>query len=195
MNAIGHGAPYSKANFFDQYNQKYKLLTSEEMKILSHNDMEQSGFYMKELVTWCQLDTARARKAGHIDRFQEIEMNNRILQFRASIDGIYDFTDQPPHFFYIHFLVLLSSIYLPLFAVDTAIAAGWGEDRYIGLDIINFIIVFLQCIFVIGLRALGVHMIDPYGDDLEDLSVISYVEGTLEICSLIMNTSQPDYEI
>lgn len=58
----------------------------------------------------------------------------------------------------------------------------------------NFIIVFLQCIFVIGLRALGVHMIDPYGDDLEDLSVINYVEGTLEICSLIMNSSQPEYD-
>ena len=194
LKATGHGAPYSKANFFDNYNNQFKLLNSDEMKILSHNDMEKSGLYMKELVTWCQLDVARARKAGHIDRFQEIEMNNRILQFRASVDGIYDFTDQPPHFFYIHFLVLLSAIYLPLFAVDTAIAAGWGDDRYVGLDLMNFIIVLLQCIFVIGLRALGVHMIDPYGDDLEDLSVINYVEGTLEICSLIMNSSQPEYD-
>ena len=32
---------------------------------------------------------------------------------------------------------------------------------------------------------------DPYGDDLEDLSVINYVEGTLEICSTIMNSKQP----
>ena len=35
-------------------------------------------------------------------------------------------------------------------------------------------------------------MIDPYGDDLEDLSVINYVEGTLEICSTIMNMKQPN---
>ena len=159
LNSIGHGGPYNKAHFFDNYNTKFQLLTSQEMKLLEHNDMEKSGLYMKELVTWCQLDVAAARQAGHIDRFQEIEMNSRILQFRASMDGIFDYTDQPPHFFYIHFLVLLSAIYLPLFAVDTAISAGWGNDKYVGLDVMNFIIVFLQCIFVVGLRALGVHMI------------------------------------
>ena len=60
----------------------------------------------------------------------------------------------------------------------------------IGLDCLNGVIVLLQCIFVIGLRTLGTNMIDPYGEDLEDLSVINYVEGTLEICSTIMNSKQ-----
>lgn len=193
MNGVGHGSPYSKTNFFDHYNNQFNLLTSEEMKILQHHDMETSGSFMKEVVTWAQLDVARARKEGHIDKYQENEMNIRILQFRASMDGIYDYTDQPPHFFYIHFLALLSAIYLPLFAIDTAIASGWGDEKYFGLDMMNFIIVFLQCIFVVGLRALGVHMIDPYGDDLEDLSVISYVEGTLGVCSIIMNSHPPNY--
>ena len=73
------------------------------------------------------------------------------------------------------------------------IAAGWGDSKYIGLDLMNFMIVFLQCIFVVGLRALGVHMIDPYGDDLEDLSVISYIEGTLEVCGIILKSRQPEY--
>ena len=73
------------------------------------------------------------------------------------------------------------------------IAAGWGDAKYIGLDIMNFMIVFLQCIFVVGLRALGVHMIDPYGDDLEDLSVITYIEGTLEVCGIILKSRQPEY--
>lgn len=33
-------------------------------------------------------------------------------------------------------------------------------------------------------------VIDPYGDDLEDLSVINYVEGTMEICNTILNAKQ-----
>jgi hypothetical protein len=41
---------------------------------------------------------------------------------------------------------------------------------------------------VVGLRSLGTKMLDPYGDDLEDLSVILYVESTIEICSTIMNS-------
>ena len=110
------------------------------------------------------------------------------------MDGMYDYSDQPPHFFYIHFLVLLSALSLPLFAIDTAYAAGWGDETYFGLDILNGIIVFLQCIFVVGLRSLGTNMIDPFGEDLEDLSVILYVDATLEICDTIINSQQPSSE-
>jgi predicted membrane chloride channel (bestrophin family) len=193
LNAIGMGSPYSKTFFFDHYNEENNLLTPREMMILSHHDMDSSGLCMKELVTWCQQDVAQARKDGHIDSYQEKFMHSKILDFRAAMDGMYDYTDQPPHFFYIHFLVLLSALYLPLFAIDTAFAAGWGANggKAIGLDILQGIIVFLQCIFVVGLRSLGTKMIDPYGDDLEDLSVINYVEGTLEICRTIMGAKQP----
>ncbi len=195
LNAIGMGSPYSKTFFFDHYNVDNKLgtplLTPEELKVLSHHDMDNSGLCMKELVTWCQMDVAQARKDGYLDSYQEKFMHEKILDFRAAMDGMYDYTDQPPHFFYIHFLVLLSALYLPLFAIDTAYAGGWGAEKAVGLDILQGIIVFLQCIFVVGLRSLGTKMIDPYGDDLEDLSVINYVEATLEICATIMGSKQP----
>jgi hypothetical protein len=132
LNAIGHGSPYSKAHFFNHYNDEYKLLTSEEMELLKHHDMDNSGLCMKDLVTWCQEDVAQARREGYLDMMQENYMQDRILQFRAAMDGMYDYTDQPPHFFYIHFLVLLSAIYLPLFAIDTAYGAGWGDETYAG---------------------------------------------------------------
>ena len=63
------------------------------------------------------------------------------------------------------------------------------------MDILQGIIVFLQCIFVAGLRSLGTKMIDPYGDDLEDLSVINYVEGTLEISRTIMRSKRPKQQL
>ena len=186
LNAIGQGSPYSREYFFDHYNNEHQLLTEEEVRMLDHHDMNNSGLCMKELVTWCQADVSEARRDGHIDNIQEQFLMDRILAFRAAMDGMYDMTDQPPHFFYIHFIVLLSSIYLPLFAMDAAFTTGWGGEQYVGLDILNGIIVLLQCIFVVGLRSLGTKMIDPYGDDLEDLSVILYVESTLEICDTIM---------
>ena len=58
----------------------------------------------------------------------------------------------------------------------------------IALDCLSGVIVLVQCIFVIGLRTLGTNMIDPYGEDLEDLSVITYVEDTLKFCYTIMNS-------
>ena len=191
LNAVGQGSPYSKTHFFDHYNNKHSLLTRAEMNQLSRHDMNHSALCMKELCTWCQLDVVRARKDGHIDSYQEMLMHEKILDFRAAMDGMYDYTDQPPHFFYIHFLALLSAIYLPLFAIDSAYQGIWGEEMSIGLDILQGIIVFLQCIFVVGLRSLGTKMIDPYGDDLTDLSVINYVEASLEICGTIMGANQP----
>ena len=128
LNGIGQGSPYSKKHFFDVYNKEHELLTPEEMMILDHHDMENSGLCMKELCIWCLEDVAEARKAGHIDSYQENLMQERILAFRAAMVSIYDYTDQPPQFFYIHFLVLLSALYLPLFATNTAYSAGWGEE-------------------------------------------------------------------
>ena len=222
LNGIGQGSPYSKAHFFDVYNAKHSLLTPDELEELGYHDMDHGGACMKELCTWSQEDVAEARKAGHIDSYQEKFLHECILAFRAAMDGlckcfhlltslllyftaassihiishitrsfisshIDDYTDQPPHFFYIHFLCFLSLLYLPLFAIDTAYSAGWGEGTDIGLDLLNGLIVFLQCIFVIGLRELGSKMIDPFGDDYEDLSVILYVESTLETCDDILN--------
>jgi len=192
LNAIGMGSPYHKANFFDVYNREHQMMTSEEMEELERHDMDNSGLCMKELCTWCQQDVAAARRAGHLTSYEAKLMQEKILDFRAAMDGMYDYTDQPPHFFYIHFLVLLSALYLPLFSIEAAFSAGWGPETYIGFDILNGVIVFLQCIFVVGLRSLGTKMIDPYGDDLEDLSVINYVEGTFAICDTIMSSCQPN---
>mmetsp|Transcript_34880 Transcript_34880/g.74394 ORF Transcript_34880/g.74394 Transcript_34880/m.74394 type:complete len:388 (-) Transcript_34880:75-1238(-) len=188
LNAIGQGSPYSRNHFFDVYDEQYKLLTPEERKMIEHHDMNNSGLCMKELCTWCQVEVAEAREAAHLNDYQERLLHERILAFRAAMDGMYDYTDQPPHFFYIHFVDLLSALYLPLFAINTAYSAGWGKECYLGLDVLNGLIVLLQCIFVVGLRSLGTKMIDPYGDDLVDLSVILYVEATLEICDTIMNS-------
>jgi len=188
LNGIGQGIPYSKAFFFDVYNEENDLLTPEEMMMLGHHDMDNSGSCMKELCTWCQIEVAQARRAGHLDSYEAQCIQDRILEFRAAMDGMYDYTDQPPHFFYIHFLDLLSALYLPLFAVNTACASGWGQECFVGLDVLNGTIVLLQCIFVAGLRALGTKMIDPYGDDPEDLSVILYIESTLENCDIIMDS-------
>lgn len=182
---VGVSKTYKKHNFFDHFNKEHNLLTPEEMELINPLYMDSGSATLKELVTWCQRDVGRAKKAGYIDSYEANELHSRIVSFRASMDGIYDYCDQPPHFFYIHFLCLLSIFYLPLFAINNAYAAGLGDDTHISVDLLNGIIVFLQCIFVVGLRLLGQKMIDPYGSDMEDLSVITYVETTLEICNTI----------
>ena len=80
---------------------------------------------------------------------------------------------------------------MPLFALENAVSSGWGEDSHWSIELVNGIMVLIQSIFVVGLRLLGQKMIDPFGLDVEDLSVITYVETTIENSRIIL-TSQTE---
>jgi hypothetical protein len=137
------------------------------------------------------MDVQLAFKEGHVDAREAGALKEKIIQFRGNLDTLYDYCDQPIHFFYIHFLCLLSALYLPLFAVDNAYSAGVGEEVHWTLDLVSLLIVLLQSIFVIGLRLLGQKMVDPYGDDLEDLSVIYYVKSTWQTSNRMLAAQLP----
>ena len=104
---VGVSNTYSKRHFFDHFNEILELLNPEEMKQLKNPDMDSGSSTMKELVCWCQRDVGRVKKAGYIDSYEANEYHKRIVVFRASMDGIYDYCDQPPHIFYIHIYLLI----------------------------------------------------------------------------------------
>ena len=117
---VGLSDTYRKHNLFDQFNSRHELLDEKEIGRLKQYDMDAGSGTFKELVTWCQLEVTKAKKAGHLDSFDAEKLHHHVLELRASMDELYDHCDQPPHFFYVHFLVLLSALYLPIFAVDNA---------------------------------------------------------------------------
>lgn len=189
---VGLSDTYRKHNLFDKFNGDHGLLNEKEMGRLKQYDMNAGSGTFKELVTWCQLEVSKARKSGVLDSFEADKLHHHVLELRAGMDGLCDHCDQPPHYFYVHFLVLLSALYLPIFALDNAYGCGWGERADWRNEALSGLIVFLQAIFVVGLRVLGQKMIDPYGDDYEDLSVITYISTTLENCSIILSADAPD---
>ena len=117
---------------------------------------------------------------------------DHILKLRASIGQLYNAKDLPIPFFYVHFICLLTTLYLPLFAVTSAIEAGTGEDIRWSAGVIKGLVVLLQAVFVIGLRVLGQKMSDPYGDDLIDLSVMHYVNFTWTHSQRILKSHFPE---
>jgi len=151
---VGLGGPYSHQHFFTHFNEEHHLLHPEELAELAVYNMDAGSATFKTLCTWCQREVVSARKAGHIDSYEAVQLQERMLNFRAAMDGIYDFCEQPTQFFYIHFLILISTIYLPLFAVSLAYGSGWGEELNWKIDAINGMVVVLQAIFVVGLRLL-----------------------------------------
>lgn len=200
---VGLRGPYQQDNFFDPLNRQYGLLTDHEIhqRMVHGTRMDAGSAAFKELITWCQLQVGKAQEqpqqsveehgGGRLSVYEVTELQRRILQIRADVDGIYDYRDQPSPYFYIHFICLLSALYLPLFAVDSAYEAGWVHDNLAwSKELLAATMVLVQAIFVVGLRLLGQKMTDPYGEDWEDLSVITYVTTTIENCRIILESSQ-----
>lgn len=137
------------------------------------------------------MEVQTALDEGLIQLRTAVELRDLILRLRGSLGALYDFDDQPFLFFYVHFICLLSALYLPLFALSTAFDAGTGQDVYWTADLMGGLIVFLQNVFVIGLRLLGQKMFEPYGDDVEDLSVMHYINFTWRISNRILLSKKP----
>ena len=187
---IGLSNTYTETNLFAEINKSFKLLSDEEMKRVVGLNMNAGGSAFREIIAWCQHDVAAALKEEAIDNRLASQLRDKLLDLQSAFGGLYNHADQPISFFYVHFICLLSALYLPLFAVSTAFGVGVG-DVFWTADVINGLVVALQAIFVVGLRQLGQNMADPFGDDLEDLSVLTYCKFTWTMRNRIMAARVP----
>ena len=194
---VGLSRTYSEQEFFCKLNEEFYMLTPHELASLKHFEMDHGPDAYHELISWCMQDIETAFQKNLIDAREKSALKDKTTQFRDAMDSLYDYCDQPIHFFYIHFLVLLSAVYLPLFAADNAFNAGIaGKDNvYWKWDVLSGLIVMVQAIFVIGLRLLGQKMSDPFGDDLEDLSVLHYVTTAWKRSNKMLESHCPDPEV
>lgn len=167
---------YSMDDCFYHLNKKYKLLTQKEfdrLREVGTGKGRGSAMY-REALSWCVMDIHDALRCGVIGEYSSILFLNNIMTFRSKFGNMYDLDDQPIMFFYIHFIHFLSAVYLPLLAVFVAHQVSpynhWMSDA------VGLIAVVLQGIFVIGIRVLAQIMQHPYGDELENLSVLTYID-------------------
>lgn len=200
---VGLSHTYTKRTFFDELNRTLGLLTADEMAHIERCDMDHRGDCFREIVNWALMEVQVAEKGSNATTSAEAAtpplidgrlagmFREKILAFRSAMDNIYDYNDQPIHFFYIHFLCLLTSVYVPIFAISSAYSAGIGNETHWSTDILSGVIVLMQAIFVIGLRLLGQKMMDPFGDDVEDLSVLKYVRDAWKTSNRMLSTHFP----
>jgi hypothetical protein len=186
---VGLSGTYSNDNFFSHINESWKLLTDQEYGRMNEIDLDLGGSCYRELLAWCMMEVQEAATEGLLDPYQASMMRDLILRFRGSMGALFDYDDQPVSFFYLHFIVLLSSLYLPLFAVTVGVSVG-AADSWLA-DAVGFLFVFLQTVFVCGLSIFGTKVSDPYGGDLEDLSVMHYVNFTCRMSLRILASENP----
>eukprot|EP00586_Coscinodiscus_wailesii_P008887 CAMPEP_0172522796 /NCGR_PEP_ID=MMETSP1066-20121228/293321_1 /TAXON_ID=671091 /ORGANISM="Coscinodiscus wailesii, Strain CCMP2513" /LENGTH=205 /DNA_ID=CAMNT_0013305829 /DNA_START=26 /DNA_END=643 /DNA_ORIENTATION=- len=137
------------------------------------------------------IEIEQALKDEVIDCYQASQFRYQILKLRANIGSFFDYKDQPVPFFYVHFLCLLTAFYLPMYSISSAYDLGPGNSSSWTKDLFTGMIILLQGIFVIGLRVLGQKLSDPFGSDLEDLSVMHYCTFTWKMSNRILLSQEP----
>ena len=179
----------------ENFCRDYRLLTYHETQRL-----EQCGLYQGkasacfELLSWCLQDINRALQQHKLDSYQALEMRHHITEIRSTINEILVLCLCPIPFFYVHFLSLLTAVYLPMFALMVAFKTGTYAQpshslSWYATEGTGFFLVFLQCIFLIGLRILGQQLGNPYGDDFIDIQVTTYIVMTLSTSNRILEAT------
>ena len=153
--------------------------------------MDAGGSTYRELITWCCNEVTSAVREGFIDDRLAMQFRDQILDLRTRFARLYDYEDQPVSFYYVHFIGILSAIYLPLLALQSGLDAGAGDNVYWLNDVLSGLTVMLQGMFIIGLRLLAAKLAHPYGDEVENLSVIHYVNDTWRMSMRMLEAEMP----
>ncbi|KAI2509429.1 hypothetical protein MHU86_4930 [Fragilaria crotonensis] len=127
---VGLSSTYSYANFFVKLNKDFGLLTARELERMNTIDLDKGGSCNRELIVWCLREIQACHAQGIIDHELSREFRDHILRLRAALGTIYDAADLPIPFFYVHFISLLTALYLPLFAVSAAYKVGIGTEVF-----------------------------------------------------------------
>jgi predicted membrane chloride channel (bestrophin family) len=189
---VGLSDHYNYNNFFLNLNEELGLLTSKELSRMNDMDIDKGSSCYRELLVWALREVKESHANGEIDDKLAFEFRDHILRFRAAFGSIFDDADLPIPFFFVHFICLLATLYLPLFAVVSAYKTGEGQNISFLADVVIGLVVVLQAVFVNGLRLLGQKMHDPFGDDITDLSVMFYITFTWTMSNRILESAAVD---
>lgn len=183
---VGLSLTYRDDNFFKPQNKRKSLLTPSEIQRIRTIDLEDGSAAYHEILAWAMDEVMRA----HIDlKLLDNPLANmfrsKVFAFRTAMEGLYNYNDQPQAFFYVNFISLLAFLYLPLFTGQVALSTGvdpqTGEENYHWTtEISSALLVLFQSVYILGLRYIAHRLSEPYGDDVEDLSVLSYVNEAWE---------------
>lgn len=199
---IGLGTAYTDENFFVELNKKHGFLTDVEVARLRKIDMDVGGSAHQEVLVWATellyqffhqpKTTSSANIASPIPAMNTMVDTNTLrgmigslLTIRSHFATLYYFGEQSIPLSYLHLTVIMNFIYLIL--ISYTIAVFIPADGSIFPHLLGALMVVANIIFVIGIRELGNHMIDPYGNDLHDLAVMYYIENTFLTSRRILN--------
>ena len=189
---------YTPDNFVEPFNKELRLLTANEMQsiVTSDRNMTKGGKTCGEIVSWAMKDVQSALNAGEIDSRMASTLRGILLEFRSNMSKMFNDKAQPAvTFFYFHLVSVLCCLYLPFFALNEAQESTSDGYHFTSKEIVHILVLLVQCLYVIGMRILAIKLMNPYEDDVEDLSILTFIKQGWEGSANILNTKMPSEEV
>mmetsp|Transcript_55120 Transcript_55120/g.130422 ORF Transcript_55120/g.130422 Transcript_55120/m.130422 type:complete len:574 (-) Transcript_55120:63-1784(-) len=190
MHAVGYcglHSAYSASNFVEHLNECYQLFTPAELRRLHVLDIDTGRTAHLEIATWMGEIIWDVEKATKMNAPLVRGLQDTVLKMVELFGEMYEAEAQPVPLIYVNFIYFASFIYLPLFSYSLGVDFGttiedFGEqtmgEHFIVLCV-HMGIIFLQTFFILGLERLSYELQNCYGDDLQDLCVLTYVQETI----------------
>jgi predicted membrane chloride channel (bestrophin family) len=182
---VGLSQVYEEHNFFLPLVDMYKLLTPSELDRVQTLGVDSHGIAYREVLAWVVREVSALQKERAMPDKIGDSIWKEVVKLRDHLEVIFDMDDQPIPFVYVHLIYLISTVYLPLMAYTLAYNVA-VESQSPGVELVGVACLFLTCLFVLGLRDLGFILQDPFGEDLQDLSVMHYVTYTVQMSRRIL---------
>jgi len=190
---VGIEAGYDEHNLFDPFNEKYVLLTSKEVVSIKNIGFTGEGAF-QQVLTWSIASVKNEYDSGLITERQMIVLLNQCLKLRKLLEKFFDYRDRPVPFSYVQVNSLVVFVILPLFSYS--IAYSYQRDDSLGVplsnmiifrdSIIAFCIVLIHSMTLLSLRTLAKNIQDPFGHNLEDISVSNTLHVTVAGSSKVL---------
>lgn len=201
---IGLGdTAYSEQNFLRPFNRRHQLMTKQEYERILEigpNNEQAGSAASDEVCSWLMRDVQTEGEAERLGAFEADHLRKLILSLRDDLGTLYDYAQQPIPFFYVHLITIISGLYLPLFAfgvaVDVDIPPGRNGEPPAFFQILTSALtagasVAAVCLSIIGLQEVGNKLGDPFGNDLVDLPVMSFLTSTIGSTRRIVARPEP----
>jgi len=118
----------------------------------------------------------RSVDKGLISDLMAVECNTRILDMREGLSCMYQFHSQVLPYMYVHLVTLLSAVFLSLFSLEKGLLFTPDSDYVYGL-LLPFLAWSIMCCSCIGLIEVGTTLANPFGSEMEDFAVYTFVEA------------------
>jgi len=173
---IGIGDEYTDKSLFFPLNEKYKLLTHQEVARIKEIGFQGNSAY-QEILSWV-MQTIKIERQNVRSEREVLELVTEVLLLRNTLGRLFEYTSFPMPFSYRHCISMTLLLFLPLYSYSM----GYSTTLpYLGIteSLIEFVYVFFFTVTCLSTRVLARKIHDPFGHDAEDFPVVQFINATI----------------